>query len=81
MTAVGEHKAVARSLGKRPRDRPRQRWNDGIEKDLKGVNFRSGDGPEWTAIRVSLGRRRIYFSAYSFFETRLFLLIHLIRIR
>jgi len=58
---IGEKTGVYRYLvgkpeGKRPRGRPRRRWEDNIKMDLQEVNVRVWNGSSWLRIWTGGGQ-------------------------
>jgi hypothetical protein len=43
---------VGKSEGKRPLERPRRRWEDGIKMDLREISWRVWSGFTWLMIGV-----------------------------
>jgi hypothetical protein len=55
---MGEERKVYRVLvgkpeGKRPLERPRRRWEDGIKMDLREIGWRVWSGFSWLSIGTS----------------------------
>jgi hypothetical protein len=64
---MGEGRNVYRVLvgnpeGKRPLERPRRRWNDGIKMDLREIGC-GGGGVEWIHLAQDRDRWRAVVSA------------------